>query len=592
MMAPDPRDIQAALTERQQADRVLDRWGSLRGSYTEWHREVQDVRSVYLGDWDVVWPDNVRSRALPKIPNFVQLAADDRSRAITATSPSLVCRPRKNTDKAKAQADKMERIIGGWLDCNRVQRLKVPMWAHDAMGAGLTVCRVMPDFATPAAERFPVIDRLDPMFSYPDPIFADGPTLDNFIYAREEKVRTVEKRYGVSLLGKKGWSAAQGDVCTVIEFYDDEWLVIMVESSAKASGSGQRRAAEVLVQRRHDIGTCPVVIGRRPTMTGRYAGEFFGGLGVMNYTNRLMTLMLDDAVNKVYAGKTYYNIENPEDWGPDALLEKQTADASFDYISPPNQPFSNLQIVRDLINSSRAAVLMPPSRSGDPNESIISAAGISASQSQFVEDVKSIQRDILAPMLEAAISVGLAIDEQDTGVSKSIFGEDRSGSYEETYSSKDIDGYRKVHVLYGMGAGLDEINTNVMVLQQWAGGDGLMSGRTAREQSPMIEDPQREEKQLALEQLDRAVFAGMVAQAQQGQLSAQALADIRRAVESDEVSLHDAISAFAEQAPLAAPQGQAQATGAPPEAPGVAGAAEGRGVPSNLPSMAELLGGA
>jgi hypothetical protein len=393
----------------------------------------------------------------------------------------------------------------------------------------------------------------------------------------------------VQLLGSKGWPTAAGDTCTLIEFYDDEWLVIMVEAATASAGSGQKKTTEVLRAKKHGIKTCPVVIGRRPTMTGRYMGEFFGGLGILNYANRLRTLMLDDAVNKVYAAKTYWNIENPEDWGPDALLEKQSPDGSFEYVNPPNQAFSNLQILRDLTGEARSAVLMPPSRSGDPNESIISAAGISASQSQFVEDVKAIQRDILAPMIEASMEVALAIDELDGDVSKSVYGEAQGGYYEETYNpSKDIDGYRRVNVLYGMGAGLDEINTNVMVLQQWAGGDGLMSGRTARESSPMIEDPQREEKQIALEQLDRAVFAGLIAQAQQGQLPASALADIRRAVESDQVSLHDAISAFADAAPLAAPA--PPGVSGPPQAPGVAGAAEGQSLPQNLPPLADVLG--
>jgi hypothetical protein len=157
------------------------------------------------------------------------------------------------------------------------------------------------------------------------------------------------------------------------------------------------------------------------------------------------------------------------------------------------------------------------------------------------------------------------------------------GGSEKYRPSHDVDGH-VAEVRYGAASGLDEINQNVMVLQQL--GARIIDRRTAMEMSPFVEDPQRVEKRMLKETMQDAMLAGLAMQAQQGAIDSFTLAMIDQAIESDEVSLSEAIAAFAPQAPLAPPAG---APGPPPEAPGVAGAAEGP-QESNMPPLAELLG--
>ena len=579
-------EISDALAERQTADTVLDRWGGLRTYYQDWQDDYEKVLRIYRGDWTMVWPDGRAERVDPAVPNMVRLAAEDRARAIAATPPTIMCYPDGPGDKARAKADKLERIVASWVSMNRLRGHTTQSWAHDAMAGGLTVCKVMPDFSK--GELFPQFTRLAPQLSYPDPVFSAGPYLDSFCYSYEGKRRNVEKRYGIKLEWPMEKSAVSDETVKVIEYYDDVWAYVVVEQLHNKSYTGAKARRQMLVAEKHLMGSCPVVVGARPTMDGTYSGEFTGGLGVMDYWNKLMTLVMDDAVRKVYPERITYNVLNPNDYGPDAQIELETPDARYEYVQQGNQAFSNLQILRDVGGSVRASMLLPLSRSGDPNESIISAAGISASQTQFVEDVRSIQRDIIAPMLTAAIQVALAGEEAWTpDMSKSVYGTDSAG-YKETYvPSKDIAGYRSVDVRYGAASGLDEINQNVMVLQQL--GAGIIDERTAMEMSPFVEDPQRVEKRKLKKVLQDSMMAGLAAQAQQGILDPFTLAMIDQAVESDEVTLSEAIAALVPQAPLATPQ---QTPGAmPPEAPGIAGAAEGP-QPSNMPPLAELLGGA
>jgi len=586
-MPLNEQEISDALSERQNADVVLDRYGALRSYYRDFQDELEQVYRVYRNEWSMLWPDGRAERMDPSVPNMVRLAADDRARSAAATPPSFMCHPDGPGDEARAKTDKMERIVSGWADNARIRGHTTKMWAYDAM-AGLTVCRVLPDFkqlTVDPAMAFPKIERLSPTLSYPDPVFAPGPFLDNFIYAYEDKLRTAEIRFGVQMPWNKDPNSVP-DKVKIIEFYDDTYYYVVFEQVPQQHAQNFRSKRELVVAEKHRMGKCPVVISASATMDGTYSGEFISGLGVQAYWNRLMTLVMDDAVRKVYPERVTYNAMNPEDWGPDATIQLETQDGRYEYVQQGNQAFSNLQVLRDVGQSVRTSFIMPPSRTGDPNESIISAAGINASTTQFNEDVRSIQRDMLQPMLEAAFELACAAEENWTpDVRKSVWAGEGRG-YRETYvPAKDINGYRRVQVRYGAASGLDEINQNVMVLQQL--GARIIDRRTAMEMSPFVEDAQRVEKRMLKETMQDAMLAGLAQQAQQGLIDPFALAMIDQAVESDEVSLSEAIAAFAPQAPLAPP---ATAPGAPPEAPGIAGAAEGP-QESNMPPLAELIGG-
>ena len=580
-------EVRDALTARHEAQDVRDLFGGLQKPYSEFQEETRLLRRIYANDFEVVWPDGQVSRGLPKVANFMQLAADDRSREVSSTMPTITCPTYGRGDKVRIQAEKRERIAMGYLDRSHVG-LEIPMWAYDAM-AGFAAVKVWPDFSKSRTERYPMLTRLDPMYCFPDPIFSRGP-LDSFIYAYDARVANIEKRFGTKL-GFANNPALTNERATVIEYWDDTQYIAVVEGHVKQGYSqAQHRALITVAEERHDMGVVPVAVAARPQMDGVYRSEFMGGVGVTNTLNRLITMMLDDAFQKVYAPTMSYDVENPEEGGPGGHLVAQSDKARFEWIQPPNQPFTNLQIVRDLTGAARSANLIPPARSGDPNESIISAAGISATQSQFNSDVRNIQDKVIAPLLERAVEIAFAADEKwcepPKGQPKEIYNTGR----DETYvPSKDIGGLHRVKVIYGMRAGLDPINQGVMVLQQR--GAELISKRTSLELSPFVEDPVAEEKQMLLENIDAALTAGLIQQAGTGALDVATLAHIRKMVADEDTSLTDALEMHAPlaPAPLAAPASTPGA--APSQAPGVAGAAEGQALPQNLPPLAELLGG-
>jgi hypothetical protein len=578
-----PRDLPDVLEERAQSQRALDRWGSLSVTYSQWHTDIGELYNLYAGNWGFLWPDKKAEYSQPKVPDFIRLAAEDRARTVAASRPNVVCRPTKAGDKARQEADKRERIQGAYWEHSRVMG-KIPRWAFDSMMAGVTACRVWPDFTKPKAERFPVYERIEPSYIFPDPVFTAGPWLDSCVVAYTEQVRTIEARFGKELRDLRTDRDKRNAQVRVIEYYSPEQVTIVAEYE----GRNAQKTHTVLLNELHRLDCTPVVIGARPTADGIYHGEFDNAVDLISYANKFATMMLDDAIQKVYPEKVTFDVEDSEEYGPGAEHRLETRDGRYEYIQQPNQPFSNLQLYRDMLNSIRTTTIMPPARSGDPNESIISAAGISAAASQYLEAVTSTQRDVIKPMLEAANELAFKTDVAYSGdVSKTIFGGARGERYQETYNPKrDIGDYSHNEVVYGAGSALDDINRNVMVLQQWAQGNGLISKRTAMEQSPFIEDPQRETKQQLREQLHEAMKAGLIAQAAQGNLDALTLANISKALDDDKKSLEDAIVENTPVAPLAQPQGSAPlpSTGSP----GIAGAEEPQEPGANLPDLAAL----
>ena len=587
-MSITPRDISDALSERRyNAERVKDWFDGRQETYADWKDRLHRIDEIYAGNWSVIWPDYVRTDGLPKIPNLVQLAAEDRARLVAAGSPSIVCRSERLSDRAKTAAEKRERILMGYWEMNRVRR-NISTWAHDIMAGGLCAVRVLPDTAKKAAERFPMYARMDPRFSYPSPIFSQGPYLDDFIYAYEAPVRSLALQYPDADL--KAWLAKQKatanpDRVRVIEFYDKTQTAIIctpVRASEYANPAGY---LELVEPTEHRLSNCPVLIGVRPTMDNVYRGDFDGVLAVLNTWNRLMNLHLDAAADAVYPERLVWDIENEQDFGPDAVIHGQSREARVEYIQKPGSNFSNHQMLALQAQFAAIGSLMPPSRSGDPNESIISAAGISAAQSQMSDHVRSIQRDCIAPMLEAANSVALEADERWGEADKEVYGTDAGRAFREKYRpSEDIAGNYRNAVQYGMGAGLDEINTNVMVLQQM--GQGLISRQTAREQSPFVEDPLEEDRRQLLETLTDAMKAGLIAKAASGELNPTQLAAIAKDIESNKPLRESIAENLIVTTPLAPPVGSAPI----PNAPGMAGAGGGPPEPG-MPPMEQVVVG-
>jgi hypothetical protein len=578
----------------------MDDFPKFQDAYSDWNDRTELIDTIARGEWEVVWPDYKRDRALPKIPNYVELAATHRARLLMESLPMVTARPDSLTDKAKNASEKRERMVYGWWQRSRLPSSLV-RWALDLQYTGLSVCKVSTDLSCEPAEQFPLYSRIDPRSCYIGPAFANGPFVQDIIVAWEATANEVTWTYpafkaeisDMMVRAKNQGMVKEGRV-RVLEYYDKGQVLVTIEPLF-SSKSGKTPPFVTVTDEQHGLGCVPFAIGTRPTHDGSYRGDFDNVLAMLNTSNRIMTMHLDSAALNVYPVRIVgQGIDNPEDYGPGAEIHSQEWPPQLDYLASPPSPYDGYQIMRVLDAAIRSAVLLPPSVTGDPNESVTSAAGIGATQSMPNAEVVSMQRDSLAPMLQAANEIAFRGEEQYGDVEKTISGVSRGTSFSETYvPSKDIKGNYQNDVVYGMGAGLDKVTLNVALLQNK--GEGMISDRTAREKSPFVDDPLGEEKQIGIEQMTKAAFSALIASAaappgDPRAITPQQIADIWDEMEQPDGSLKEAIRKH--MTPAQQPLAPVAETGSPAlSSPGVAGVGEPQ-PPSfaGAPPIDELLG--
>jgi ribosomal protein L12E/L44/L45/RPP1/RPP2 len=396
-------------------------------------------------------------------------------------------------------------------------------WSTDLEVTGLSLCKTMPDFTTNVLEnRFPVYSRIDPRFAYPYPVFTKGPFLDDCIVAYDESAASVATRFAmkddIEAMMRSGNQHRKGGLesehVRVIEYYDMMSAVVIAEARFKDRGG--RRPFVILYEENHGIGRCPITIGvRAGSHDGAYRGTMDHPISLLNTHNRLMTYHLDAAEDKVYDKTVYWGIDPNQMalWGPDAVIPAEERDFRVEHSQNAAATYDNYNMLRMMMDFERAMTLLPDSVTGNPDESVISAAGIQATQSMPNALVVSLQRDSISPMLQAANEIAMAGDEMCADVTKTITGEKLGSAYAESYTPSELfAGDYSNDVVYGMGSGLDKVNTNVMVLQQL--GAQLISKQTAMELNPFIADPQREQAQQRKEQMQDVALASIMAATQ------------------------------------------------------------------------------
>ena len=380
----------------------------------------------------------------------------------------------------------------------------------------------------------------------------------------------------------------------VIEYYSENQMLITIEP-LYGNRPTMTPPYVTVADEDHGLGRCPFTIGTRPSHDQSYRGDFDNVLAMLNTYNRIMAMHLDSAALNVYPIRIVgQGIDNPGDFGPGAEIRSAEWPPQIDFMAHPPSPYDGQNIMRQLDQALRAAVLLPPSVTGDPNESVTSAAGINATQSMPNAEVVSMQRDTIAPMLQAANEVAFRGEEQYGDIEKTISGVSKGTPFTETYiPAKDIKGNYENEVIYGMGAGLDKISLNVALLQNK--GEGMISDRTAREKSPFVDDPLGEERQIVIENMTKAGLSGIIAgmAAPPGDprgITLEQLDAMWEEIESPEGNLRTALRKhLTDQQQALAPVPE---TGSPAlTAPGVAGAGEPQ-PPSfaGAPPLEELLG--
>src|SRR3989304_4980642 len=112
-MAVDPRELPDILSERKyQSDQITDEYTVRTDTCRDWAERKGVFDNIYSDNWEVVWPDYVRTEGLAKIPNVLRLAIEDRARLVASGRPPLAGRPQEVCGPATSAAGERERNPG------------------------------------------------------------------------------------------------------------------------------------------------------------------------------------------------------------------------------------------------------------------------------------------------------------------------------------------------------------------------------------------------------------------------------------------------------------------------------------------------
>jgi hypothetical protein len=489
------------------------------------------VTNISNGQWYVEWPDLTQTPEAPTVANLIELGIAHWSSIGGAVLPSLRVPVHASVDRSQGKrgARKRERRLRQLWSMSNVSELAA-LWWGDYAGGGSAILGAWCDFTKPDRERNPYLIRFDPRHAY---MLKDNlGNITELLIARvlsQQELRAMLPEEHKTIFSKSGDQDVQEWF-----WYDKDTLFHALVDVSKDGRSSDRQL--VLVEEENKLGFVPAWEVTRPTFDGQRRGVFDQTVHILRTMHRLMTLTIASTEEHSFPAILEYNVRNPGDFGPGAILSANSEDAKMERLSP-SQHFDVKDLIKNLADQADRQSVLPQQLSGEPGASIVSSRGINALMG-------SIDARLALAHKQFEIGFGkvsgflLAIDEIFCDGEKTIKGDERDNDQVETFlPSRDINGAWDANCTYGIGAGSDPSNIEVRLAMHIA--NGLVSKETARSNLPFLEDPDAEPVKIMREGFQQALLAGVVAMAQQGQPEAAAYG--LELLDTDDVDFDDIV---------------------------------------------------
>ncbi len=439
------------------------------------------------GDFGSVFAGDTFSSGKPTVMNQVQVELDDIARLVSETSPSVRIPPRGDTKTAENSAAIRESVNYGYWTYNRAERL-VPQSAMDLAGMGMFawLCYVRKGFSYPAIMRF------DPRTCYPTILNGE---LSDLMTVVKMKARQLKNLHDIEL-GKPN------DYVELIGYWDGTTSAEFAYHPSSHGGTWIQPPKE------HGLGMVPIAFGQLDSFDGAIRGMFDQIGGILNIKNRIANLILDNADQMVYSPIIEYDMENPGDYGPLAILHANSEKAQMSRLEPSSVSPQLFGLLQWLEGEARAGGGYPATRQGEVGQSIASASFVSSTMGQLTSTVRNIQR-LIGLGREQMNRICMALDEKKLDFDKPLC---RTVGGKKSYTpSKAIEGDYENQVIYGAGAGLDKANQYVLALQ--LKGAQLVSDETIMGELSEISDPIGEREKIQREMMESALLQKFAAEA-------------------------------------------------------------------------------
>ena len=550
-----------------------DRRNQLIETHREWKERVKEITSIVNGEWHMLWQNLTATAEAPSVANIIEMGIHHWSAIGGAVIPSVRVPVPVNKDLKGGEraARKRERRVHELWTGSNINELMAQWWG-DYAGAGAAYCGVWADFSQDPAKRDPYLQRLDPRYCYP--IKDTKGNIIELLVAKRVSTDVILKQYPVArgILDPK---------ITEVEewfwFYPDRYVHMIADASRKGM---QKRTGIILTEEENKLGRVPVVEVSVPSFDGQSRGIFDQTRHILRTMHRLMTLTITSSEEEVYPPVFEYDVMNPDDFGPGAVIHGRSPEARMERMQSRSH-FDAKDLIGRLASEARAQASFPGQLSGDPGASIVSASGIQASMGQ-IDARLALAHKQFETFLEKGTEILLAFDEKYCDGEKTIHGDAADKKKPEIFiPSRDIAGHYENNVRYGIGAGTDPSNREMRLAMNL--NQNLISRETARDEMDFLEDPTREEVRIVRQRVTDSLMEGIYQQAAQGNV--EIAAQLLQSMGKENKDLNEIVDELLENLNQPAPEQPGMPGGLP---------AEG-GLPpeaASLPSLGSLgIGG-
>lgn len=574
---------------------------------------------IASGRWHVVWNDLTGEDFDPLVENIYLEALEDKAYAAASLVPQVFVSPSTGTrqDRGEKQAQAKRKVFLSYMQASDYDRLRVK-WLLDYLEHGAAYGFPWADWDE--EPRQPFFLRHDPRHAYPLSHTSKG-ELSGIFFAKRRRLVDVTSEWGadhpgvVDLRRFRG-NERLGDDAPVEEMWyfdgSKQGVALYQASSAELNSTKYRYLAPdrnldpqsqafwLSPLEDHGLSRCPVVEDKRPTHDGEYRGALDAMIPQLRVAQNLMARVMDDVEFQVASPVVMDGIDNPEDWGPHAVLEGDDSGKTpkVEFVRQPIN-FEANQHIQAQLEAARRVGKFPQQRTGEAGASIVSAKGTQALMGTYNSEMAQAQRDAAA-MLQSLLSVTAEFDAQWCDSRKKVLGFDEGESFDISYKPSTMfkgDDYRVV-VTFGGGLGLEQ--SQFMVQLATARQLGGMARRTFMQKSGLVDNAIHEEGEIFLEQLVEAFQAFTLQQSEQGNI--QPMLKAFDKVDGEKMTAREAVIAAARES-FAVPAGGSGQPGPAPggmdamlqqrslESGGIPGGAEGQaaGAPGISPELRSAM---
>lgn len=575
---------------------ILQKYNHRRMLRTPILQQQTAVRDLYNSDVEVPLPDMGRIEK-PATPNLLKQGVDQQAARIASTIPTLHCPPRNAKKREQDAAEIRRKALLGLWEMNHVFDLIAPRRARHLVAYSCAPVSI----GWNRTRGIPSWHMRDPLATFPTPSAdVDKITPDDVIFTYTKTRQWVQQKYPDQYERMFGYRAIKPDERVTILEYNDATETVVVCAADTSPGTRTpvvgNSYAEILERIPNRAGMCTAVIPSLFTLD-RIQGQFDGIIGMYGMQARLMALAVIAEEKRVFPDLVMIGQNGQEPkllgdvWKDGRTGEINTIiDGAFQEVN--SQGSQSTGVIMDRIErSARLSAGIPSEYGGESGSNIRTGRRGDAVLSAVVDfPIQEAQRALAASYQEENKRAIAALKGYAGSRSNSYYVNWRGTAENISYVPNDVFTTDE-NLVYFAHAGSDAQQVTVMVGQ--LRGLELVSAEWARENLPVIDDPQKEKDRIVSEKVNDALLAAFLQKTQDGTVALEDAAWFAQQITDNKLEPAEAMIQLnrrvqerqASAGPVGAPDGPVM-PGTPEAQAGLAA-----GTPAELQAMPPSLAG-